>query len=150
MCQYELWLYSKSKCPKSPHCSPPTPRADMMSTSELPIQRRDRYCTTCFETLKSAMGGVGDSCWPCGEEHWVDRRLLTAGATASGGGSNSAKALVDLEGWNGMDSSVEVEGRSRQARLKFLARNWKGWREWGAGASTAALGVSGGGFRGIA
>ncbi|PUU77827.1 hypothetical protein B9Z19DRAFT_1101690 [Tuber borchii] len=167
MCQYELWLYSKcfsthpslthspfshtsplhphktfyrvAKCPNSPHCLPPTPRADMKSTSELPIQRRDRYCATCFETLKSSMGGAGDSCWPCGEEHWVDRRLL------GGGGGGGGKALVDLEGWNGMDSTVEAENPSRRARLEFLARNWKGWREWGADAG-AAIGVSGGEF----
>jgi len=61
------------------------------------------------------MGGAGDSCWSCGEEHWVDRRLL------GGGGGGGGKPLVDLEGWNGMDSAAEVENPSRRARLEFLA-----------------------------
>lgn len=73
------------------------------------------------------MGGNGDSCWPCGEEIWPDKRLC------------EGIRVVDLEGWNGMDRTVDMEssnladGGARARRLKFLARNWKGWREWGDG-----------------
>ena len=45
--------------------------------------------------------------------------------------------VADLEAWNGMDRSVESgagadASRARQQRLKYLGRNWEGWKEWGA------------------
>lgn len=146
MCQYELWVYKRclssssrlppqphrtyfrvAKCLDSPFCIPPAPRTDLKSTTELPVQWRDRYCPTCYEALQSSIGGNGDSCWPCGEEIWPDERLC------------KGIKVIDLEGWNGMDRTVDMEnsnladGGARTRRLKFLARNWKGWREWGDG-----------------
>ncbi|KAI5844399.1 hypothetical protein DFP73DRAFT_52371 [Morchella snyderi] len=155
MCQYELWVYQRcfsssphlphqphrtyfrvAKCLSSPNCEPPAPRADLKSTPELPVQLRDRYCTTCYEALQNSMGSSGDSCWPCGEENWPDKRLC------------KGMKVIDLEGWNGMDRTVELDSNStlidagaRTRRLKFLARNWKGWSDWG--------GIDGRVFRGI-
>ncbi|KAL7269889.1 hypothetical protein RUND412_007422 [Rhizina undulata] len=112
----------------------------MLSTEELPVQLRDRYCNVCYEAMQDTMNGKGELCWPArgsnrisGGEYddtflWDRRACLN-------------RDVVDLEGWNGMDRESDSFGgdamkrriNHREAKLKFLGRNWQGWKEWGAG-----------------
>lgn len=38
----------------------------------------------------------------------------------------AGKKLVDLEGWNGIDSGIEDNGQSGRGRSEELAQFWKG------------------------